>query len=60
MVTLFADHLHQSGNLIRTILKISIHGNHHIAGGSFETGLEGCCLAVIAAETYSLHPVVDG
>ena len=60
VVAVLLNHTIQLGYLVRTVLEVCVHGDDHISGGLAEACLEGCRLAVVAAETVGADMGIDG
>ena len=57
VITLFLDHLIESGDLIRRILQIGIHRDDHVTLCLFKATIERRTLAVVSAELDALHHI---
>ena len=58
VISLFHNHLVESRNLIRGILKIGIHGDDNIALGFFETTEKCWALSIVSAEFDTLYLLI--
>lgn len=55
VVAILHNHPIKFRNLVRTVLKVGVHSNHHIALGTLESNVQRRRLAIVAAETNTLH-----
>ena len=55
-----SDHAVEFRNLVGRVLKVGVHGYHHISFSPAEAGVERRRLAVVAAEAHTFHRGVSG
>ena len=59
VVAVLAYHAVELRNLVRAVLQVRVHGDDHVSGGLAEACLEGCRLAVVAAEAVGADMRID-